>query len=165
MNLLDHLRSHDQRVAVLTHTEQLTYRDLADRVADAAQDIGAERRLVLLETRNDLTTLVHYLAGMAGGHVLLPVPAGRDHTTMVQTYHPGVMIDADGVHHRHRGDYQLHDDLALLLSTSGSTSSPKMVRLSHTNLVANAAAIAEYLSLRETDRAATTLPISYCYGL
>ena len=145
MNLLDHLRSHDQRVAVLTHTEQLTYRDLADRVADAAQDIGAERRLVLLETRNDLTTLVHYLAGMAGGHVLLPVPAGRDHTTMVQTYHPGVMIDADGVHHRHRGDYQLHDDLALLLSTSGSTGSPKMVRLSHTNLVANAAAIAEYL--------------------
>ena len=165
MNLLDHLRSHDQRVAVLTHTEQLTYRDLADRVADAAQDIGAERRLVLLETRNDLTTLVHYLAGMAGGHVLLPVPAGRDHTTMVQTYHPGVMIDADGVHHRHRGDYQLHDDLALLLSTSGSTGSPKMVRLSHTNLVANAAAIAEYLSIRETDRAATTLPISYCYGL
>ena len=165
MNLLDHLRSHDQRVAVLTHTEQLTYRDLADRVADAAQDIGAERRLVLLETRNDLTTLVHYLAGMAGGHVLLPVPAGRDHTTMVQTYHPGVMIDADGVHHRHRGDYQLHDDLALLLSTSGSTGSPKMVRLSHTNLVANAAAIAEYLSIRETDRAATTLPMSYCYGL
>ena len=165
MNLLDHLRSHGQRVAVLTHTEQLTYRDLADRVADAAQDIGAERRLVLLETRNDLTTLVHYLAGMAGGHVVLPVPAGRDHTTMVQTYQPGVMIDADGIHHRHRGDYQLHDDLALLLSTSGSTGSPKMVRLSHTNLVANAAAIAEYLGIRETDRAATTLPMSYCYGL
>ena len=165
MNLLDHLRRHDQRVAVLTHTEHLTYRDLADRVADAAQDIGAERRLVLLETRNNLTTLVHYLAGMAGGHVVLPVNAQRDHTTMVQTYRPGVVIDADGIHHRHRGDYQLHDDLALLLSTSGSTGSPKMVRLSHTNLVANAAAIAEYLGIRETDRAATTLPMSYCYGL
>ena len=59
----------------------------------------------------------------------------------------------------------MHDDLALLLSTSGSTGSPKLVRLSHANLVANAAAIAEYLDIRETDRAATTLPMSYCYGL
>ena len=33
------------------------------------------------------------------------------------------------------------------------------------NLVSNAAAIAEYLGIRETDRAATTLPMSYCYGL
>lgn len=165
MNLLDHLRGHGQRVAVLTDTHQSTYRDLADRVADAAQQIGAKRRLVLLETRNDLTTLVHYLAALAGGHVVLPVPAGRDHTMMVQTYRPGVVIDSDGIHHRHRGDYHLHPDLALLLSTSGSTGSPKLVRLSHANLLANAAAIADYLGIRETDRAATTLPMSYCYGL
>ncbi len=165
MSLLDHIRGHGDRVAVLTDTQQLTYRDLADRVADTAQRIGTARRLVLLETRNDLTTLVHYLGAMAGGHVVLPVPAGRDHATMVQTYRPGVVIDADGIHHRHSGDCHLHDDLALLMSTSGSTGSPKLVRLSHTNLVANAAAIAEYLGIRETDRAATTLPMSYCYGL
>ena len=165
MNLLDHLRGHGQRVAVLTDTHRLTYRDLADRVADAARDIGAERRLVLLETRNDLTTLVHYLAALAGGHVVLPVPAGRDHAMMVQTYRPGVMIDSDGIHHRHRGNHHMHDDLALLLSTSGSTGSPKLVRLSHANLLANAVAIADYLDIRETDRAATTLPMSYCYGL
>ena len=51
------------------------------------------------------------------------------------------------------------------MSTSGSTGSPKLVRLSHTNLVDNATVIAEYLDIRETDRAATTLPMSYCYGL
>lgn len=163
--VVDHLRSHGERVAVLTDTEVLTYRELADRVADAAQVIGVERRLVLLETRNDLTTLTYYLGAIAGGHVVLPVPAGRDHATLERTYRPGVVIDADGVHQRHRGAYQLHDDLALLLSTSGSTGSPKLVRLSRTNLIANAAAIAEYLDIRETDRTATTLPMSYCYGL
>lgn len=165
MNLLDHLRGHGQRVAVLTDTQQLTYRGLADRVADTAHQIGTERRLVLLETHNDLRTLVHYLAALAGGHVVLPVPAGRDHTMMVQTYRPGVVINSAGIHHRHRGGDHLHHDLALLLSTSGSTGSPKLVRLSHTNLLANAAAIADYLGIRETDRAATTLPMSYCYGL
>ena len=163
--LVDHLRSHGDRVAVLTDTQQLTYHELADRVADSAQEMGAERRLVLLETRNDVTTLTHYLGALAGNHVALPVPAGRDHATMMQTYRPGIVVDGDGVHHRHHGEHHLHDDLALLLSTSGSTGSPKLVRLSHTNLVANAAAIAEYLDIRETDRAATTLPMSYCYGL
>jgi acyl-CoA synthetase (AMP-forming)/AMP-acid ligase II len=163
--LVDHFRSHGERPAVLTGTEVLTYRDLAERVVDAAQEIGSERRLVLVETRNDLTTLTHYLGAIAGGHVVLPVPAGRDHATLEQTYRPGVVIDADGVHHRHRADCPLHDDLALLLSTSGSTGSPKLVRLSHTNVVANATAIAEYLGIHETDRAATTLSMSYCYGL
>ncbi len=164
--LVDHLRSHGDRVAMLTESQQLTYRELADLVVEAAQEIGGDRTLVLLETHNDLTTLTSYLGALAGNHVVLPVPAGRDHTAIVQSYQPTVVIDDDGVNHRryaHTRD--LHDDLALLMSTSGSTGSPKLVRLSRTNLVANAASIAEYLDIRETDRAATTLPMSYCYGL
>ena len=47
---------------MLTETASLTYRDLADRVNTAAAELGDARRLVLLETRNDLSTLVHYLA-------------------------------------------------------------------------------------------------------
>lgn len=164
--LIDVLRSHGDNVAVATDTQQLTYAQLADRVAATAPGFGDTRRLVLLETRNEIWTLVHYLAALAGGHVVLPVPAGRDHSTMVQTYDPDVLVAAGEVHHRRRAArHRLHEDLALLLSTSGSTGSPKLVRLSHTNLIANATAIAEYLDIRETDRAATTLPMSYCYGL
>ncbi|MDT5331299.1 MAG: hypothetical protein QOF31_2596 [Mycobacterium sp.] len=163
--VLDHLRGHGELVAVLTDTQQLSYHQLADAVADAAQELDGPRRLVLLETRNDVATLVRYLAAMSGGHVVAPVPAGRDHTAIAQTYEPDIVIDGTGIHHRHRGGRTLHDDLALLLSTSGSTGSPKLVRLSHTNLVSNAATIAEFLDIRETDRTATTLPMSYCYGL
>jgi acyl-CoA synthetase (AMP-forming)/AMP-acid ligase II len=163
--LVDCLRAHDHRVAVLTDTEQLTYDELADRVTQTADAYGHRRRLVLLETRNDTATLLHYLAAMAGRHVVIPVPAGRDHATLEHIYRPHIFIDADGIHHRHRETHELHDDLALLLSTSGSTGSPKLVRLSHDNLRVNADAIAEYLDIRETDRAATTLPMSYCYGL
>jgi acyl-CoA synthetase (AMP-forming)/AMP-acid ligase II len=164
--LLDHLRRHGDRVALLTATQQLTYAELAGRVSDIASRLGNTRRLVMLETRNDLTTLVHYLGALAVGHVVLPVDAQRDHTAMLHTYDPDVIIDADGMHRRHPdGHHQLHPDLALLLSTSGSTGSPKLVRLSYRNLITNAASIAEYLDIRETDRAATTLPMSYCYGL
>ncbi len=61
--------------------------------------------------------------------------------------------------------YPLHDDLALLLTTSGSTGSPKLVRQSYTNTQSNAEAIAEYLELDATERPVTTLPMNYTYGL
>ncbi|MHC9297283.1 AMP-binding protein [Mycobacterium sp. LTG2003] len=165
-SLPDALRRHGDRIAVFSEFERVTYRDLADRVSTAADVIGQGRRLVLLETRNDLATLVHYLGALAGGHVALPVAAGGDHSAITQTYSPDTVVDAAGVHQRRRTSaHRLHDDLALLMSTSGSTGSPKLVRLSHTNLSSNAAAIADYLDIRETDRAATTLPLHYCYGL
>jgi hypothetical protein len=39
------------------------------------------------------------------------------------------------------------------------------VRLSRDNLQANAAAIVDFLGITASDRAMTTLPMQYCYGL
>ena len=58
-----------------------------------------------------------------------------------------------------------HPDLALLLSTSGSTGSPKLVRLSYENLLSNTMSICEYLKIIRADRPITTLPMNYSYGL
>ena len=60
---------------------------------------------------------------------------------------------------------ELHPDLTVLLSTSGSTGSPKLVRLSAACLEANARSIAEYLAIDGADRAITSLPPHYSYGL
>ncbi len=79
-----------------------------------------------------------------------------------------VGVDDDGLRIEHRPGVpsrQLHPDLALLLSTSGSTGAPKLVRLSHANLLSNARAIAGYLALTPADRGITSLPLHYCYGL
>lgn len=61
--------------------------------------------------------------------------------------------------------YVLHEDLALLLTTSGTTGSPKFVRLSYDNLFSNADSIATYLDIQPDDRPITTLPMNYSYGL
>lgn len=61
--------------------------------------------------------------------------------------------------------FPLYEELGLLLTTSGSTGSPKFVRQSYKNIQANAEAIAEYLLLDETERPITTLPMNYTYGL
>lgn len=61
--------------------------------------------------------------------------------------------------------YELNDDLCLLLTTSGSTGSPKFVRQSYANVKTNAESIVQYLEIDETQRAITTLPMNYTYGL
>lgn len=60
---------------------------------------------------------------------------------------------------------ELNPDLAVLLSTSGSTGTAKSVRLSYANLSANATSIAEYLDLGDGDRAPMVLPFQYSYGM
>lgn len=62
-------------------------------------------------------------------------------------------------------DYLVNDELALLLTTSGSTGSPKLVRQSYKNIQSNAYSISRYLNIQEDDVAITTLPLNYTYGL
>jgi acyl-CoA synthetase (AMP-forming)/AMP-acid ligase II len=57
----------------------------------------------------------------------------------------------------------VHHDLALLLSTSGSTGSPRLVRQSHSNLKSNGSSIIEYLGITSSDRPITSLPMHYTY--
>lgn len=59
----------------------------------------------------------------------------------------------------------LNPKLALLLTTSGSTGCPKLVRLSYENLQSNAESIAEYLNINQDERPITSLPMFYSYGL
>ena len=60
---------------------------------------------------------------------------------------------------------QVAKDLNLLLTTSGSTGSPKLVRLSKENIRSNALSIIEYLHITSTERPITGLPMYYSFGL
>ncbi|MFJ7268778.1 AMP-binding protein [Streptomyces sp. NPDC099050] len=166
------LAAHGHRTAVITADGPVSYAELAVRVDAMARRLGRERRLVLLVGANTVDALVVHLAALAAGHPVLLVPG--DHPEAVQAlidaYDPDVVAHPEGGEwlldeRREVSAHELHPDLALLLSTSGSTGSPKLVRLSHENLQANAESIAQYLDIRDTDRAATTLPLHYCYGL
>jgi long-chain acyl-CoA synthetase len=59
----------------------------------------------------------------------------------------------------------IHSGIKVLLSTSGTTGSPKFVKLSEENLLSNASSIATYLPINESDVAPLNLPIYYSYGL
>ena len=164
------LQAHGERAAVVTTDGvTLTYRALAHEADRVGEELGGGvRRLVVIRAANTLPSLVAYVGAMRGGHVPLLIE-DKHADAMIDVYDPDAVVSADGaVHHRrppNTSAHTLHPDLALVLSTSGSTGSPKLVRLSHENVTSNAAAIAEYLALGPNDRAMTSLPMHYCYGL
>ncbi|MFE6510378.1 non-ribosomal peptide synthetase [Nocardioides sp. NPDC057767] len=140
--------------AVITAEVTLTYAELEQAVTDRVAAYGRSHGVVLLEAGNDLDSVIGYLAALAARRPVLLTPPGSDLGELRMRYRAAF-----------EGSAELHPDLALLLSTSGSTGSPKLVRLSRDNLAANAASIAAYLGLTSADRAMSSLPLHYCYGL
>ncbi|WP_310527924.1 AMP-binding protein, partial [Nocardioides sp.] len=159
-----HLASFGERVALRTGEQTVSYADLAGRVRDVADAYAGARRLVLLAPRPEIESVVEYLGALAADQVVLV--AGSHLDALIEAWDPDVVVGADGRDiRRDESAHELHPELALLLSTSGTTGSPKLVRLGLDGLLANATAIAESLSIRPDDVVATTLPLHYCYGL
>jgi acyl-CoA synthetase (AMP-forming)/AMP-acid ligase II len=165
------LAGHGGRLALAGPDGSLTYRELAERVDEVASRLGSSPRLVVAPMRPAAESVVGYLAALGGGHpVLVTEDEPARIAELVDRFDADVVLRPTGagvaLEERHRRSrHALHPDLALLLPTSGSTGAPRLVRLSHANLLANAAAIGDYLHLTPDDRAITSLPLHYCYGL
>jgi acyl-CoA synthetase (AMP-forming)/AMP-acid ligase II len=56
------------------------------------------------------------------------------------------------------------NDLAVLMPTSGSTGVPRLVKVTHGNLIANTEAIIRRQRLGPDERAMLIMPVSYCFG-
>jgi acyl-CoA synthetase (AMP-forming)/AMP-acid ligase II len=150
-----------------------TYRDLAQEARALAAQLRTERReLVFCFCRPDAASAIAYLGAVAAGHavaLLDETAADELKATLVELYRPRFVVrpGASPVVTDSGADDApaVHDELKVLLSTSGSTGSPKFVRLSERNVSANAKSIVEYLGIGPGERAIASLPIHYSYGL
>lgn len=157
------LESHGDRIALITAAgETYSYAALA-AAADAAS-LPVARCLIALPMTSTPESVILYLAALRRGYpvILIDDADSAVGTSVRSTYAPwlpGDDLAAAG------SPTALHPDLAVMLSTSGSTGSPKLVRLSGRNIASNATSIAEYLAIALGDRAITSLPLHYSYGL
>ncbi len=156
------------RVALIAGEKHLSFEELTQLVDARRAEIALpERSIVTLIGDQSIEFVVSYLALLEAGHV--PWLGGSNGGRVTDAWRAAAVVTATNesidIDVRHHDGNELHPELALLLSTSGSTGSPKLVRLSHRNLASNAASIAEYLRLSAGDRGITSLPLHYCYGL
>ena len=167
----------------------LSYRDLAvlsDEIGTAVRDDG-DRPLTMFVCRNTLGALSGYAALINQGYPMLPVSADLSldmRKALMNAYRPGLVLlpkelrdtcpamreiceirDYILLRTNYVERFPVHPQLGLLVTTSGSTGSSKLVRQSWDNLRFNASAIAGYLEIAPSDRTITCLPLQYTYGL
>lgn len=147
--------------------ECLTYGQVR-QLADHATDSVTREDLVAVECDNSVSSIVAYIGCIQKGIPVLLVDKSlveAKKNVLYGLYNVSVVISATKSSRIANRGPKMHPDLALLLSTSGSTGSPKLVRLTRNNVESNARQICKYLNLHASNRAITTLPQQYSFGL
>ena len=162
--------------ALVTRDVSLTYSELNYMVNEYVAHLAEfdlKNQVAFLPMKMNIFSVVRYLACLRESIVPLLLPSHIDESLMqnlYEVYKPVLSFGLDGLY-----DTELHSmsvpnvglpkNLAVLLNTSGSTGSAKLVKLSHDNLHQNAKAICKYLKVDSRDKAHCSLPLSYSYGL
>jgi acyl-CoA synthetase (AMP-forming)/AMP-acid ligase II len=121
-----------------------------DLIAAAASRLAAEPGAVVFHPiSTTIADIARYLAALQLGRPIVLLDPDADNTHWAERF----------------ATDEVHPDLALLLTTSGSTGNPKLVRLSRDALLTNAEQIATVLDITADDVAITTLPLFYSYGM
>ena len=183
------LLKYKTHTAVITDRgEQLSYEELDAQASQFAKLIE-ENALLFCLCENRLGSLLGYVACMEH-HIPIVLLDGSKELSVLQNlaliYQPeyiwaeteraaeigGETIYTFASYSLQKMQYEMpvekpaiNPELALCLTTSGSTGSPKFVRLSAKNVLANAESIAEYLEIDENERPVTILPSYYSYGV
>ncbi len=165
----------------------LSYADLVNEMQPIETALRGHKRLVVILCDNNLATIICYLAALRANSSVMLLSGNIEDALLeniVNEYRPNFIFShqenlfvnrtqtklehrqfESGLYRISETKLDLFEDLAVLLSTSGSTGSPKFVRLSYKNIQSNADSIARYLHLDSSERPITVLPMAYSYGL
>lgn len=178
----------DQTAIIDDQGTQVTYRELLDMQQRMKKKV-TKRALVVSLCRNSVGSVTGYIVFLNIRLVPMLLNAQLEHgllANILAIYQPAYLwIPSERVSEDifssleivcseydytllktgYETEYPLYENLGLLLTTSGSTGSPKFVRQSYANILSNAKSIVSYLELDQTERPITTLPMNYTYGL
>lgn len=138
-------------IAVIDEGRAVSYRELALLAERATAEFEPHTVKIVLN-KQDLNTVALFVGCIARSVVplMLPDTIAPDLLEKLRTIYEGKPTAPD---------------LAFLLTTSGSTGSPKLVRLSRNNLLADNKLTALHFELDESSRMTMILPICYAWGL
>lgn len=180
------LSAYSDNVAVITDdNKSYLYKDLESEISKFDPHL-TERGLCFCLCSNTIASLIGYLACVENRFPIVLLDSSKEDDTiksLVEHYHPEYIWQPDEksiikggevkltyngyslIRTQYQNQVVVNDKLAVCLTTSGSTGSPKFVRLSYKNIKSNAESIAEYLEINSNERPITSLPMHYSYGL
>jgi acyl-coenzyme A synthetase/AMP-(fatty) acid ligase len=166
--------------------ESVSYRNIESESDIIKEKISSGRKgLAFLFTTNNSESVITYIALLKSGNAVLLLDEKLNEEIrngLIKNYRPDYIISSNESipeHYSFSFKYEslnfiktiennplnIFPELSVLLSTSGTTGSPKLVKLSYKNIQSNASSIVEYLNIDENERPITTLPFNYSFGL
>ena len=175
------LSKYADSICFITEEKQYKYSEIEDICSSFEQVLPNKKQLVLVKAKTNIDTIIGYLSLLRSNHAFIMIDATVEEKLIehiITTYQPNFIweekeanctyiyeFDSYGLREYNNNELKLYQDLSLMLSTSGSTGSPKMVKLTKKNLYANCNSIVEYLKIDSYHRAITNLPLYYSYGI
>lgn len=186
--MFDLLKFKDNTAIISDDGESISYGELSNRICQFSDKITA-KDLTFCLCENTIPSLIGYVACINNDIPVVMLDGKKDYElvkNLIDAYQPrylwlpsrrqnefeGELLFSEGSYSLTEKIYEdsikgceINPSLALCLTTSGSTGSPKFVRLSKRNLKSNAESIAAYLNITDNERPITSLPMYYSYGL
>lgn len=184
----NNLKAFSNNVALIDAAfgKSVTYEELEQEAKDLSEKIKLHfKGLVFLFTTNNFESITAYVSVLKSNNAVLLLDEKLNveiRNGLINNYQPDFIITENSeippayiydfsynslkiFKRENSTTNKIFSELGVLLSTSGTTGSPKLVKLSYKNIHSNAESIAEYLQINEAEKPITTLPLSYSYGL
>lgn len=179
-NILFDFSSYTKNIALTDGTREISYQEI-DNYAKKFSVALHQKSLAIILTNNTFGSIICYIACIKNNIPVILLDSQKEDEiikTFCQKYQPQYLILPQANTNKYEGKllfciedykiielssmpYPINKDLSLLLTTSGSTGSPKLVRLTQKNIQSNAISIATYLKLTSQERPITSLPMNY----
>jgi long-chain acyl-CoA synthetase len=180
MNFFKNLK----KFQLISDSGKIYGKDEIKELSNTLQKLSKGKKLVLFMGDNDEYSILFYIACLNLRNCIMPISnntSKKSLSKIIKNFNPEIIFAKENIINKNYkklhtfGIYKIfkrkniiskiNKELALLLSTSGSTGESKYVKLTYKNIYSNASSIKKYLNLDTSHSTITTLPIHYSYGI
>jgi long-chain acyl-CoA synthetase len=184
--LFKNIEKFKKRVALIDiDGRKKTYEQILNTDKKIKRKINS-KSIILMICNNSIQSFTAYISFIKNGHITILLDISFSELfikNIINKFKPNYIfssknyfkndklkkiLDIDGYFifkTKVKKNYKINYINNLLLTTSGTTQNPKMVRLSNANLYSNTKNIIDYLNIKSTHTTITTMPMAYSYGL
>tara|TARA_B100000768_G_scaffold167820_1_gene172207 strand:+ start:101 stop:1537 length:1437 start_codon:yes stop_codon:yes gene_type:complete len=185
VNFLNKIKYYGKKIAIIDHNnDKFTYTEIEKFSKIVGKQIK-KKSLVFILSGNNLETIIFYLAALENNCVIHFIDKNIEHLllkNLIIEYKPNYIFSKNKIqNNKYKKELDFYNysifsqkkflklkvnkNLLILLTTSGTTGTKKLVRQSYENYKSNTKSIIKGLRIKKNYSTITTLPISYTFGL